>query len=79
MTDVQYITQLSRSDLADIRRACNLTPGPAIVIDKLDDGVRISLSAEQLKFLIYSFCRQAWGGLLPSVDIEDIDLSNEVS
>lgn len=71
-SNVEYVTQLTREDLKDIARACNLVPGVGILVERSEDSVRISIDQAQLKRWMWNFYRN--GG--PSASAENVDEVN---
>lgn len=59
--DISHITQLTRSDFEELARACNLIPGNLVEVDKVSDGIKISISTDQLKLFIYNIVTRIWG------------------
>ena len=58
-----YITQLTKSDLAEIARACNLEQGNGILIEKSETSLRISIDGEYLKQAIWNFLKSGGSSL----------------
>lgn len=73
---VEYVTQLTREDLKEVARMCNLECGPGIVVERSDDSVRISIDQAQLKRWMWNFYRNGGVAVGPDdVDAVNIDVS----
>ena len=58
-----YITQLTKADLAEIARACNIEPGNGIKLDVSEDRIKISIDGEYMKQAIWNFLKKGGASL----------------
>lgn len=72
--DIQYITQLSSADLADIAAVANMSPGIGIKITRNGDSVCIELDRQAIACMMQSFCNQKRIGNDTSIDPRSMDL-----
>lgn len=69
----RHITDLGRGDFEEIARATNLQPGVGISVEKVGDGIRISLNETQFKQMLWAFHHN--GGFAAQADeVEGVSL-----
>jgi len=66
MNTPQYITQLSRQEMSNILRSCNLEQGNGIKIEKKDNSIKLSIDGDYIKHAIWNFLHN--GGQYMSAD-----------
>ena len=73
MKSVEYITQLTKSDLKRILTGETIKAGDCVEITQYGDGIQISVNQSQFKRWVYAFYHN--GGFSAAVsDIDSISL-----
>ena len=69
----KHITDMTRGDFKEIARAVNPTPGLGIEINRKEDTIEISISAQQLKRMMWTFYQNG-GFQAAASDLDEISL-----
>ena len=72
--NIEYITQIKKSDLRDIAAATNPQPGAGMSIERTSDGFRFSIDENQLKRMMWLFIRNGGGNAQTYADADAVSV-----